>query len=130
MDPAPPKGPDIQALTEKLRTAAQRLRQFGRLSASRMFGTLLATDGRYKAVVGMEERGLFARAELNALVRLLVDKGVFTEAEWTERVAAEMEHLAAEHAKQWPELRAEPDGIHVHDLPRHAKRSRDERWPP
>lgn len=117
-------------LREQLRAAAQRLRQFGRLSASRMFGTQLATDGRYKAVMGIEERGLFARAELNAVARLLVDKGVVTEAEWTARVIEEMRHLADAHAKQWPELTAKEDGLHVHDLAAHAQRSKDERWPP
>lgn len=119
----------MDLLRQRYRAAAQRLRQFGRLTAGRMFGTMTPEDGRYQAVMGIEERGLFARAELNALVKLLVDKGVVTEADWTERVTAELAHLTETHEALWPELTVDAIGVHIHDVPAYMARANRERWP-
>lgn len=116
-------------LRAELRRAAQRLRQFGRLAASRLFGTLPTTSGRYKAVVDEWERSLLLRAEMNALVLLLVDKKVVTSAEWTARVVEEIRALADAHQKLWPELTTDEVGIHVHDAQAFAARSKSEGWP-
>ena len=117
-------------LAMEVRRAAQRLQQFGRLAASRLFGTMLSTDGRSKAVVDEWERSLILRAEMNALVGLLIDKGIVTEAEWAARSVEALRHLADAHAKTWPELTVDETGIHIHDMAAHAARAKAERWPP
>lgn len=119
----------IGTLRSEMMKAAKRLRQFGRLAAGRMFGTLANTDGRYLAVVDEWERSLFTRAEMNAVARILIDKGIISTAEWTAAVVEEYRHLADAMEKGWPELRVTETGIDVHDLAAHAERSRRERWP-
>lgn len=89
----------LDTLARELRAAAGQLRQYGRLAASRMFGTLST------------------RAEMNAVARVLIDKGVVTQAELTAV------------GKTWPELRVEEHAIHATDLPAHAARAKREGWP-
>jgi hypothetical protein len=121
--------PGLDTLTRELRAAAGQLRQYGRLAVSRLFGTVASTDGRYKAIVDLEERSLFTRAEMNAVARILLDKGVVTQAELTAAMVEEYRHLVAAVGKQWPELVVEEHAIHVKDLPAHAARARREGWP-
>jgi hypothetical protein len=118
-----------ETLNAEIRRAAQRLRQFGRLAASRLFGTLPNTSGRYKAVVDEWERSLFTRAELSGLARLMIEKGVFTRAEWAATTIEEYRALADACEKSWPELRVDELGIHVHDLAAFTARSKSEGWP-
>lgn len=119
----------LDTLARELRAAAGQLRQYGRLAASRLFGTVAPTDGRYKAIVDLEERSLFTRAEANGIARILIDKGVVTQAELTAVMVKEYRHLVAEVGKRWPELRVEEHAIHVTDLPAHAARAKREGWP-
>lgn len=119
----------LDTLARELRAAAGQLRQYGRLAASRMFGTLSSEDGRYKAVVDLSERSLFTRAEMNAVARILIDKGVVTQAELTAVMVEEYRHLVAAVGKTWPELTVEEHAIHVTDLPAHAARAKREGWP-
>ena len=121
--------PGLDALRLALRDAAGQLRQYGRLAASRLFGTVSNEDGRYKAIVDLEERSLFTRAEMNAVVQLLVAKGLVTEAEWTAQCVEEYRLLVASVGRSWPELTVEAHAIHVHDLPAHAARAKREGWP-
>lgn len=119
----------MQTLDTEIRRAAQRLRQFGRLAASRLLGSLPSTSGRYKAIVDEWERSLLTRAEMNGLARLLVEKGVFTRAEWAATALEEIRALADAHEKSWPELRVDEAGIHVHDPQAFAARAKAEGWP-
>lgn len=119
----------MQTLNTEIRRAAQRLRQFGRLAAGRLFGSLPASHGRYKAIVDEWERSLFTRAEVSGLVRLMIEKGVFTRAEWAATTVEEYRALADAHAKLWPELTTDEAGIYVHDVPAYTARAKAEGWP-
>ncbi|MDB4930841.1 MAG: hypothetical protein JWM10_3325 [Myxococcaceae bacterium] len=119
----------MDALQGALREAAGRLRQYGRLAAARMFGTQLSSDGRYKAVVDLSERTLFTRAEMNAVGRLLIDKGVVTEAELTAAMVEEYRHLVGSVGKGWPELEVHEHSYTVTDVAAHAARAKREGWP-
>lgn len=119
----------LSILRAEMQKAAQRLRQFGRLAAGRLLGTVPNTDGRYKAIVDEWERSLFTRAEVNGLSKILIAKGIVTEAELTATIVEEYRHLADAMQKGWPELTVDEVGIHVHDAAAFAERSRREEWP-
>jgi hypothetical protein len=115
---------------EEIRKWAQTLRQVGRANIGRLWGTVLSTDGRYLATIGMFERLYFLRAELNAVAAVLVKKGVVTEDEWLGQLAEDYEHLAKVFSEDWPELEFSAAGFTVKDAKALAERARRERWPP
>lgn len=117
------------ALGRALHDAASQLRQYGRLACARLFGTIASDDGRYKAIVDLAERSYFVRAECSALARLLIEKGVVTEDEWTATCVEEYRALVAAVGRTWPEVEVHPDRYEVTDLAAHAARSKRERWP-
>ena len=94
-----------------------RLRQIGRAQVGRILGTVLNTDGNYKAMIDLLERSYFLRAEVNALASLLIAKGVFTHPEFAKQVEEEMRIYFKACAAEWPELEFTPTGITVLDPP-------------
>lgn len=124
--------PARHVLEETYRNLLQRLRQFGRLQEGRIFGSTFDTDGRHKAWMDLFEKVIFARAELNALTKLLIDKGVFTQAEWLSQVTDEAAWLFEQEMKHWPEIEVAEDGksFAIKDMQAFANRCQRERWPP
>jgi hypothetical protein len=118
---------DRQQLLDGL---CMKLRQVGRMQISRILGTVPNTAGRYKAWIDLLERSYFMRAELNALAGLLLEKKVFTEAEWTRKLEGELRFFFEALAKQWPEIEFTTSGFNVIDPQALAARSRSEMWPP
>lgn len=116
-------------LRREMFKAAQRLRQFGRLAAGRLFGTLPNADGRYLAVVDEWERSLLVRAEASGLSRVLIEKGIISRAEWVAIVLEEYRALGDAIEKTWPELRVDDIGIHITDPAAFAARAKREGWP-
>lgn len=122
-------------MSEVLRNAylnlCQRLRQFGRLDAGRLLGTVPSTHGGYLAWMDLFEKAVFLRAEGNAVVKLLMDKGIVTQGEWLERVTDEMAHMMTVYGEKWPEIEvdASGSGFTVKDLQAFAKRCQKEGWP-
>lgn len=81
------------------------------LFAGWQLGTRAKGDPECDAVKDHREVTILMRAELNALVGLLVEKGVFTAEEFTERLGAEAEHLDSEYEKKFPGVRATDLGL-------------------
>lgn len=117
------------ALRDDVIKAYNRLRQFGRLDFGRIFGTAGRENGRYRAMMGLFERSFAARVELNALVSLLVDRGVFTADEWLLAQKEEAAYLLELLAKEWPEVEIHSDGFVVKDVKALHERSKREGWP-
>lgn len=113
-----------------IQRACMTLRQFARLGASRLYGTMKTTDGRYKASVDFLERMYFMRAENNAILKILFDKGIITVEEWQSTVLDEYGHYIAELKKEWPELTFDSAGFTIVDRESFAARMTAERWPP
>jgi hypothetical protein len=108
---------------------AQRLRQIGRANIGRVLGTVVTTAGRYKLWVDLLERSYFLRAEVNALSKLLLDKGVCTQEELQAAFAGEYKHLLASMSEEWPELTFEETGFTVIDPQAFSARLKREDWP-
>lgn len=122
----------MSLLAETYRNLCQRLRQFGRLDAGRIFGSVPSDHGGYKAWMDLYERATFMRGEVNAISALLLRKGIVTEAEWMEQLTDELAYLFRRIAASWPEVDVPDDGhsFVIKDPEGFAKRSKLEEWPP
>lgn len=107
-----------------------KLRQFGRLQVGRLLGTVANTDGRYKAWVDLLERCYFMRAEINALTKILLDKGLVTDDELEKRFEEEYRHYISALSSDWPEVEVTSTGIVIHDVEAFGRRAKAEAWPP
>ncbi len=107
-----------------------KLRQFGRLQVCRLLGTVSNEDGSYKAWIDLLERSYIMRAELNAVVSILIEKGIATPDEIQAKMAGEMSDYVDELAKKWPEVEVEENGFTIKDIQAFAARSKRENWPP
>lgn len=108
----------------------RRARQIGRITAGRMFGTIANTNGKYIAIMDLEERSIYCRAEVNALTALLIKKGLFSNEEFQTQLAEELNHLADLYQAKIPEVLFTPIGMTVTDVKAFAERAKREKWPP
>jgi hypothetical protein len=95
--------------------------------AAWQLGTRSDTDVECKAVKDHREVTILMRTELNALLGLLVKKGVFTVEEFQAQMIEEADHLSAEYEQKFPGLRATEHGI-SYDIPQAAETMKD--WKP
>ncbi len=115
---------------EVLHSWGMKLRQVGRMQIGRLLGSVPNTDGKYKAWIDLLERSYFMRAELNAMAALLVEKKVFTLAEWRKQLEREFQYYFDALAKDWPEIEFDDTGFTITNPQALAERSRREKWPP
>ncbi len=80
-------------------------------------GTRTSDDPECQAVRDHREATIMLRAEVTAVVGLLLQKGVITEQELHEALAQEADLLAMAYEARWPGAHAGDDGMH-YDLPR------------
>ena len=83
-------------------------------------GTRTSNDPECRAVKDHREATILLRADVTALTGLMIDKGVFTAREFTERLIDEAEHLDRSYTAKWPGCEAHDDGMH-YLLPEAAK---------
>lgn len=68
-------------------------------------------DHEADAVVDHREATMLCRAELNAMTALLIQKGVFTELEFTAQLEVEAEELSRKYSEKFPGYAANETGI-------------------
>lgn len=106
----------IKQAAELLWRASNRLAKWRQVFAGWQLGTRTDGDPECAAVRDHREITIMLRVEQNALVGLLIKKGVITELEWTEALASECDQYESDLQKKFPGMRASDDGIH-YDLP-------------
>jgi len=93
--------------------ALNRLAKWRTVFAGWQLGTRMKGDPESDAVRDHREATILMRAELSALVILLVRKGVFTVDEFRGQLDIEAEHLNQMYQKRFPGFQATDDGIDV-----------------
>ena len=93
--------------------ALNRLAKWRTIFAGWQLGTRMKGDPECDAVRNHREVTIFLRAEVTALVALLIKKGVFTEQEWTEQVIEECEYLNEKYEEQFPGCKATDIGMQM-----------------
>lgn len=81
--------------------------------ASWQLGTRIDGDPECAAVRDHREATIMLRAENNALLGLLVAKGVFTLQEWESALEAEAARLSKDYEKRFPGFKAADYGMDV-----------------
>ena len=91
--------------------ATQRLAKWRTLFAGWQLGTRAKGDPEGDAVRDHREVTILLRAEMNALLGLLVAKGICTAEEFTVALEREADLLSADYAKRFPGIRAADHGL-------------------
>ncbi len=94
-------------------SATQRLAKWRTVFAGWQLGTRAKGDPESDAVRDHREITMLMRAELNALVCLMVEKRVFTAAEFTAQLELEAEHLSQAYQKRFPGFKATDQGLEM-----------------
>jgi hypothetical protein len=96
---------------ETLVRALNRLAKWRQVFAGWQLGTRLQTDAECQAVRDHREVTIFLRAENNALLKLMLDKGVFTLEEYQAQLEQQAEHLNKKFEEKFPGMKATDYGI-------------------
>jgi hypothetical protein len=104
-----------------------RLHRWGYVLVSRIMGTQLDTHQPTKGIRDLITKCLMLRAEANAMVGLLVEKGLITEAEFAARLQSEAEFLCKQYEEQFPGAKATDVGITIYDPKKYAETVKG--WP-
>jgi len=91
--------------------ATQRLAKWRALFAGWQLGTRAKGDPEGDAVRDHREVTILLRAEMNALLGLLVAKGICTAEEFTVALEREADLLSADYARRFPGIRAADHGL-------------------
>jgi hypothetical protein len=91
--------------------AMQRLAKWRAHFAGWQLGTRTKDDPECQAVRDHREVTILLRAEFSALTGLLIEKGIFTAAEFTQALLNEADALAADYEARWPGAKATIDGM-------------------
>ena len=91
--------------------ATQRLAKWRTLFAGWQLGTRAKGDPEGDAVRDHREVTILLRAEMNALLGLLVAKGICTAEEFTVALEREADLLSADYSRKFPGIRAADHGL-------------------
>ena len=91
--------------------ALNRLCKWRSVFAGWQLGTRTDTDPEARAVRDHREVTILLRAEVSALVALLIEKGVFTVEEFNQQCIVEAEHLERAYEKKFPGFKATDSGM-------------------
>lgn len=93
--------------------ALNRLAKWRNILAGWQLGTRPTGDAECDAVRDTRELLLLLRAEQSAIVSLLIDKGVFTEAEWDAEVVTAADGLSESYERRFPGFTATDVGLEM-----------------
>lgn len=120
---------DVEAIAARAERAANKLGKWRSVFSGWQLGTRASTDGESRAVRDHREVTMLMRAELSALTKLLLDKGICTQVELTEAFADEYEHLDRAYSERFPGFESRDDGMAI-DAQRGAETMRRLGFPP
>lgn len=92
-------------------------------------GTRSDTDAEAKAVKDHRELSILLRAEVTGITRILLEKGVVTEAELDEIFADEAEQLSKGYERRFPGYKATEHGMAI-DVAQVQEHGTMDGWPP
>lgn len=91
--------------------AINKLCKWRGVFATWQLGTLDKNDSKYQAVSDHRELTTLLRAEVNAILELLIQKKVFTEVEFVSQLTAEADRLSKAYEGKFPGFSATEQGM-------------------
>lgn len=116
-------------MPDRLFLVMNKLTKWRNVFASWQLGTRSREDGECRAVKDHREITISLRAEMNALVGLLLKKGVITEEGWTASLISEAGQLDKDFEEKFPGFSTTQEGISM-DVQRAADTMRKLGFPP
>lgn len=101
----------VDDLAQRCHAALNKVTKWRTVFAGWQLGTRSDSDPECKAVKDHREVTILLRVENTALLKLLVDKGVFTTEEFQQAVIDEAEQLNKDYQKRFPGMEATDIGI-------------------
>lgn len=120
---------DVEAVARRATRASTLLGKWRTWFASWQVGTRPEGDGEIRAIKDHREATMLLRAEVNALTRLMLEKGVVSQVELTQAFADEYEALNAAYAARFPGIEATEHGLAM-DVAKARDLMRDLGFPP
>ena len=100
-----------EQLAQKVVDALNRLTKWRSVFAGWQLGTRTQDDPECKAVKDHREVTILLRAEVSAITKLMLDKGIFTESEFQLGMIEEAEMLNKDYENRFPGMTATDIGI-------------------
>ena len=101
------------AAAMRLDRAANRLCKWRKLLAGWVMGTRPENDGPAAGMRDLQEARLLLRAEVSAITKILLDRGICTAEELTLQTADECDSLNEAMAQRFPGIKATDDGLEM-----------------
>jgi len=117
----------MSKLETELMRHLQILTKWRQPFAAWQIGTRSADDVECRAIKDHREVTILMRTELNALLGLVIKKGVFTLEEFQTQMIEEADHLSASYEEKFPGLKATEFGIQ-YDIAKAKETMKD--WKP
>jgi hypothetical protein len=114
-------------LRQSCRAALEKLCKWRLAYAGRWLGTRPKSDPACASVRDFTDARLLLRAEVSALVGLLLKKGLLTEVEWLTAIKEEAEQLDRDQEQVFPGYRSTPVGLEIYDVA--AAKETMKSWP-
>lgn len=102
------------SLPQRLDAALNKLCKWRSVFAGWQLGTCSIESETARAIRDHREVTMLMRAELNAMVALQVQKGVFSLDEWRAELLEQAEFLDRSYEKKFPGFRSVPDGMVIY----------------
>lgn len=112
---------------QSLRAVLERLTKWRSVFAAWQLGTRSVDDPECKAVKDHREVSILMRAELSAMLKILLDKKVCTVEEFQKQMEEEAEFLSKAYEGKFPGMKATDQGIE-YDIPKARETMRN--WRP
>lgn len=100
-------------LQERYDAAMQRLHRWTMIFSGWQLGTRSQNDGPTRAVRDHRSVTMALRAEVSALVSLLIAKGVFTEEQYRTELVAELGRMEQDLEERFPGVKATDVGLTI-----------------
>lgn len=96
--------------------ALEKLCKWRTILAGWHHGTGATDKPGVQAMRDLAEKWLIMRTENNALAQLMIDKGVFTAAEYRKQMEQQAAHLDKMMEQRFPGFKTFDGGVHIYDV--------------
>ena len=100
-----------ETLAARCHAAMNRVTKWRSVFAGWQLGTRSDTDPECKAVKDHREVTILLRVEMTAITRLLLDKGIITQEDFTQACIDEAEMLNKDYERRFPGMQATDSGM-------------------
>lgn len=109
--------------------ALNRLCKWRTVLLGRIVGSMGKDDPHYQGWRDLIDKLIITRVEMTALTGILIDKGICTVEEFTEKCRTEADELDKMYEAQFPGARTFSDGIDFYDIQAFNAKVQKEGWP-